>query len=53
MLVDDNKKNLTKIEDIVNYIIRSKNDGFYGKIIETYENGRKVHTKIEIAIKDK
>lgn len=48
---DDPKKLLTKLEEVVLCLQKQKEDGFYGKIIETYENGKKVHTKIEITVK--
>ena len=51
--MDNNKKTLTKIDELLYLLQNNRDDGFYGKIIETYEAGEKVHTKIEITVKEK
>ena len=53
MLVENpnNKKDLTKIEEVILYLQKSKEGGFYGKIIESYEADKKVNVKIEISVK--
>ena len=43
---------MTKLDEVVYCLQKNKENGFYGKIIETYEAGKKVHTKIEITVKE-
>ncbi len=46
------EKPLTKIDEVVYCLKKNMKNGFYGKIIETYEADKMVHRKIEITVKE-